>query len=38
MFFRPYLSRSHPDDLRFAWYAGIGEKNRLGFGFFGLAA
>jgi CRISPR/Cas system endoribonuclease Cas6 (RAMP superfamily) len=25
------------DDLRFAWYAGIGEKTRNGFGCMGLA-
>jgi CRISPR-associated endoribonuclease Cas6 len=34
----PFTLCGSPDDLRLAWYAGIGEKNRLGFGFFGLAA
>jgi CRISPR-associated endoribonuclease Cas6 len=34
----PFILCGSPDDLRLAWYAGIGEKNRLGFGFFGLAA
>lgn len=34
----PFTLSGSPDDLRLAWYAGIGEKNRLGFGFFGLAA
>lgn len=34
----PFVLCGTPDDLRLAWYAGLGEKNRLGFGFFGLAA
>jgi CRISPR-associated endoribonuclease Cas6 len=34
----PFVLCGCPADLRLAWYAGIGEKNRLGFGFFGLAA
>lgn len=34
----PFTLCGSRDDLRLAWYAGIGEKNRLGFGFFGLAA
>ncbi len=33
----PFALCGSPDDLRLAWYAGLGEKNRLGFGFFGLA-
>lgn len=34
----PFVLCGTPEDLRLAWYAGLGEKNRLGFGFFGLAA
>jgi CRISPR-associated endoribonuclease Cas6 len=34
----PFVLCGSPDDLRLAWYAGLGEKNRLGFGFFGMAA
>jgi CRISPR-associated endoribonuclease Cas6 len=34
----PFTLCGSPEDLRLAWYAGIGERNRLGFGFFGSAA
>ncbi|WP_221930826.1 CRISPR-associated endoribonuclease Cas6 [Telmatospirillum sp. J64-1] len=34
----PFVLCGPPEDLRLAWYAGLGEKNRMGFGFFGLAA
>ncbi|HSK41934.1 MAG TPA: CRISPR-associated endoribonuclease Cas6 [Arenibaculum sp.] len=34
----PFTILGSPDDLRLAWYAGIGERNRQGFGLFGLAA
>jgi CRISPR/Cas system endoribonuclease Cas6 (RAMP superfamily) len=34
----PFVLCGNPSDLRLSWYAGLGEKNRLGFGFFGLAA
>ncbi len=34
----PFTLFGTEDDLRLAWYAGIGERNRYGFGFFGLAA
>jgi CRISPR-associated endoribonuclease Cas6 len=32
----PLLIQGSEDDLRFAWYAGIGEKTRNGFGCLGL--
>ena len=32
-----FLLEGAEDDLRFAWYAGIGEKTRNGFGCLGLA-
>jgi CRISPR-associated endoribonuclease Cas6 len=34
----PFTLFGLPEDLRLAWYAGLGERNRLGFGFFGKAA
>lgn len=33
----PLVLRGEPEDLRLAWYGGIGEKNRNGFGCIGLA-
>ena len=33
----PLVLRGCDEDLRLAWYAGIGEKNRNGFGTIGLA-
>ena len=33
----PLLIEGAPEDLRLAWYAGIGEKTRFGFGCVGLA-
>ncbi|WP_006788287.1 CRISPR-associated endoribonuclease Cas6 [Thiorhodospira sibirica] len=32
----PLLLEGSVEDLRFAWYAGVGEKNRNGFGCLGL--
>jgi hypothetical protein len=33
----PLVLLGHEEDLRLAWYAGLGEKNRYGFGAIGLA-
>lgn len=33
----PFVLQGREEDLRLAWYAGIGEKNRNGFGAIGLA-
>jgi CRISPR/Cas system endoribonuclease Cas6 (RAMP superfamily) len=33
----PLVIEGNEADLRFAWYAGIGEKTRAGFGCIGLA-
>ncbi len=32
----PLIFHGKTEDLRFAWYAGVGEKNRMGFGCIGL--
>jgi CRISPR-associated endoribonuclease Cas6 len=34
----PFTLSGLPEDLRLAWYAGLGERTRSGFGFFGGAA
>ncbi len=34
----PFKIFGSPEDLKLSWYAGIGEKTRLGFGFYGTAA